>query len=145
MAQYKEINVDGKTDVVQTQQTSQIYKGTSTVSDDSKSFSLYDINLIKQDLLNHFNIRKGEKIYNPNFGSIIWDLIHEPLTEETTELLQNDVKEVLRSEPRVLVENISIFEQQTGVQIVIEINFKDYNQLEQIVYTFDRNSGLSMA
>ena len=54
MAQYKEINVDGKTDVVQTQKTSQIYKGTSTVSDDSKSFSLYDINLIKQDLLNHF-------------------------------------------------------------------------------------------
>lgn len=145
MAQYKEINVDGKTDVVQTQQTSQIYKGTSTVSDDSKSFSLYDINLIKQDLLNHFNIRKGEKIYNPNFGSIIWDLIHEPLTEETTELLQNDVKEVLRSDPRVLVENISIFEQQTGVQIVIEINFKDYNQLERMVYTFDRNSGLSMA
>jgi len=145
MAQYKEINVDGKTDVVQTQQTSQIYKGTSTVSDDSKSFSLYDINLIKQDLLNHFNIRKGEKIYNPNFGSIIWDLIHEPLTEETTELLQNDVKEVLRSDPRVLVENISIFEQQTGIQIVIEINFKDYNQLEQMVYTFDRNSGLSMA
>jgi len=145
MAQYKEINVDGKTDVVQTQQTSQIYKGTSTVSDDSKSFSLYDINLIKQDLLNHFNIRKGEKIYNPNFGSIIWDLIHEPLTEETTELLQNDVKEVLRSDPRVLVENISIFEQQTGVQIVIEINFKDYNQLEQMVYTFDRNNGLSMA
>ena len=145
MAQYKEINVDGKTDVVQTQQTSQIYKGTSTVSDDSKSFSLYDINLIIQDLLNHFNIRKGEKIYNPNFGSIIWDLIHEPLTEETTELLQNDVKEVLRSDPRVLVENISIFEQQTGVQIVIEINFKDYNQLEQMVYTFDRNSGLSMA
>ena len=145
MAQYKEINVDGKTDVVQTQQTSQIYKGTSTVSDDSKSFSLYDINLIKQDLLNHFNIRKGQKIYNPNFGSIIWDLIHEPLTEETTELLQNDVKEVLRSDPRVLVENISIFEQQTGIQIVIEINFKDYNQLEQMVYTFDRNSGLSMA
>ncbi len=145
MAQYKEINVDGKTDVVQTQQTSQIYKGTSTVSDDSKSFSLYDINLIKQDLLNHFNIRKGEKIYNPNFGSIIWDLIHEPLTEETTELLQNDVKEVLRSDPRVLVENISIFEQQTGVQIVIEINFKDYNQLERMVYTFDRNNGLSMA
>jgi phage baseplate assembly protein W len=145
MAQYKEINVDGKTDVVQTQKTSQIYKGTSTVSDDSKSFSLYDINLIKQDLLNHFNIRKGEKIYNPNFGSIIWDLIHEPLTEETTELLQNDVKEVLRSDPRVLVENISIFEQQTGIQIVIEINFKDYNQLEQMVYTFDRNSGLSMA
>jgi|TARA_R110000803_G_scaffold53702_4_gene110085 phage baseplate assembly protein W len=145
MAQYKEINVDGKTDVVQTQQTSQIYKGTSTVSNDSKSFSLYDINLIKQDLLNHFNIRKGEKIYNPNFGSIIWDLIHEPLTEQTTELLENDVKEVLRSDPRVLVENISIFEQQTGVQIVIEINFKDYNQLEQMVYTFDRNSGLSMA
>lgn len=145
MAQYKEINVDGKTDTVSVQQTSQIYRGTSTVSNESKSFSLYDINLIKQDLLNHFNIRKGEKIYNPNFGSIIWDLIHEPLTENTTEILENDVRQVLRSDPRILVDNITIFEQENGIQIVIEVNFKDYNQLETMVYNFDRNIGLSMA
>lgn len=144
MAQYKEINVDGKTDVVTTQKTSQIYRGTSTVNDQSKNFSLYDIELIKQDVLNHFSIRKGEKIYNPNFGSVIWDLIHEPLTESTTEILENDVRQVLRSDPRIIVENITIFEREHGIQISIEINFKDYNQLETMVYSFDRNSGLSM-
>ena len=144
MAQYKEINVDGKTDVVTTEKTSQIYRGTSSVNDQSKNFSLYDIELIKQDLLNHFSIRKGEKIYNPNFGSVIWDLIHEPLTESTTEILENDVRQVLRSDPRIIVENITIFEQEHGIQISIEINFKDYNQLETMVYSFDRNSGLSM-
>lgn len=144
MAQYKEINVDGKTDVVTTEKTSQIYRGTSTVNDQSKNFSLYDIELIKQDVLNHFSIRKGEKIYNPNFGSVIWDLIHEPLTESTTEILENDVRQVLRSDPRIIVENITIFEQEHGIQISIEINFKDYNQLETMVYSFDRNSGLSM-
>jgi len=144
MAQYKEINVDGKTDVVTTEKTSQIYRGTSTVNDQSKNFSLYDIELIKQDVLNQFSIRKGEKIYNPNFGSVIWDLIHEPLTESTTEILENDVRQVLRSDPRIIVENITIFEQEHGIQISIEINFKDYNQLETMVYSFDRNSGLSM-
>ena len=88
-------------------------------------------------------IQKGEKIYNPNFGSVIWDLIHEPLTERTTEILENDVRRVLDSDPRIIVDNITIFERDNGIQISIEVNFKDYNQLETMVYTFDRNAGVT--
>ena len=36
-----------------------------------KKFRLTDAELIKRDLLNHFAIRKGEKLENPNFGTII--------------------------------------------------------------------------
>ena len=36
------------------------YKGISTVDPNANSFNLYDIALIKQDLLNHFHIRQGE-------------------------------------------------------------------------------------
>jgi len=61
---------------------SKTYKGFSTVSNDSKSFSLYDFALIKQDLINHFHVRQGERLENPLFGTIIWDYIFEPLTEE---------------------------------------------------------------
>ena len=143
MAQYKQINISGKTDNLQQQPRSQVYRGISSVDNTSKSFSLYDIDLIKQDLLNHFNIRKGEKIYNPDFGSVIWDLIHEPLTERTTEILENDVRQVLDNDPRILVDNITIFEKESGIQIVIEVNFKDYNQLETMVYDFDKSIGLA--
>ena len=50
------------------------YKGFS--SQETKSnFKLYDIDLVKQDIINHFYIRKGEKLMNPDFGTVIWDLL----------------------------------------------------------------------
>ena len=48
------------------------YKGFST-NNRSKKFRVTDFELVKQDLINHFNIRKGEKLMNPNFGTIIWN------------------------------------------------------------------------
>ena len=50
------------------------YKGFSTI-DQTKKFRLTDIDLVKRDLLNHFSIRKGEKLMTPNFGSIIWNML----------------------------------------------------------------------
>ena len=60
----------------------QSYRGFSSIASSTSSFTVYDIELIKQDLLNYFNIRKGEKLENPEFGTIIWDMLFDPLTEE---------------------------------------------------------------
>ncbi len=57
-----------------------LYNGFSTLNG-SKKFKLTDFELVKQDLQNHFGIRKGEKLMNPEFGTIIWDLLFEPLNE----------------------------------------------------------------
>jgi phage baseplate assembly protein W len=54
------------------------YRGFSTIGQ-TKKYRLTDLELIKRDLLNHFAIRKGEKLMDPNFGSIIWNMIFEPL------------------------------------------------------------------
>ena len=67
---------------VQTSNATQTYRGFSTVSTGTQNFTLYDFELIKQDLLNHFYIRKGERLMQPNFGTIIWDMLFEPLTPQ---------------------------------------------------------------
>ena len=46
------------------------YKGFSS-KEVSRNYRLYDIDLVKQDLINHFYIRKGEKLENPEFGTVI--------------------------------------------------------------------------
>ena len=56
--------------------TTYAYKGFSSANS-VDNFKLYDIDLVKQDIINHFYIRKGEKLENPNFGTIIWDMIFE--------------------------------------------------------------------
>jgi len=145
MGQYKEITVQGNQPTIETQKSSQIYRGTSTVNEDSKSFALYDIELIKQDILNHFNIRKGEKIYNPDFGSIMWSAVHEPFTDTLREAIVEDVKNVLASDPRIVTNTIDIIEAENGIQIGIELEFKKYSQVEKILYSFDKQNGLSSA
>ena len=57
------------------------YRGFTTINV-AKKFRLVDFDLVKQDLINHFNIKKGEKLMQPNFGSIIWNCLYEPLTPE---------------------------------------------------------------
>ena len=143
MAQYNEITVTGQQPNLANNKTSQIYRGTSTVNSEAKGFALYDVELIKQDILNHFNIRKGEKIYNPNFGSIVQDLLYEPFTPNVREQLEEDVKQVLASDPRIVVNEIVIREQETGIQIGIELEYKKYSQVETILYNFDRETGLT--
>ena len=48
-----------------------IFRGHSTVGRTFADTKIYDIELVKQDLLNHFNIIKGEKLENPDFGTNI--------------------------------------------------------------------------
>ena len=69
------------------------YKGFSTVGRDKK-FRLTDFELVKQDLMNHFQIRKGEKLMNPNFGTIIWNVLYDPFTESLRSAIAADVKAI---------------------------------------------------
>ena len=74
---------------------SRFYRGTSTINKENSSFVLYDLALIKQDLINHFHIRQGEKLENPEFGTIIWDVLFEPLTENLKQAIQTDVTRIV--------------------------------------------------
>ena len=98
------------------------YKGFSTVGRNQK-FRLTDFNLVKQDLLNHFNIRKGEKLMNPNFGTIIWNVIHEPLTEDLKSVIIQDIQSIVNYDPRIGVDNVVITEYLYGLQIELELRY----------------------
>ena len=50
-------------------------------------FAKYDFELIKQDLINHFHIRQGEKLSDPGFGTIIWDMLFEPFTSDVQDAI----------------------------------------------------------
>jgi phage baseplate assembly protein W len=98
------------------------YKGFSTVGRNQK-FRLTDFNLVKQDLINHFNIRKGEKLMNPNFGTVIWSVIHEPLTEDLKSVIIQDIQSIVSYDPRIAVDNVVITEYLQGIQIELELRY----------------------
>lgn len=116
-----------------------IYKGFSTVNR-SKKFRASDIDLVKQDLLNHFGIRKGEKLMQPNFGSIIWSLLFEPLSDSVNQLIIQDVKNIVAYDPRIALTNITVTGQEYGIQIELDLVYLPTNQTTTMSLMFDANA-----
>lgn len=119
-----------------------LYKGFSTVDPLNSSAKLYDFELIKQNILNHFNTRKGERVMNPEFGTIIWDLIMEPLTEQIKDLLTLDIKTICSFDPRVQPSEIKINEYDQGYLVEITLVMKNTNEVSTLRLAFDQKIGL---
>lgn len=115
------------------------YKGFSTVAG-VKSNQLYDLDLIKQDLINHFYTRKGERVMEPDFGSVIWDMLYEPMDETNKEIIVDDCKKIIISDPRVDLRDIYLTESENGLRVDIGINIKPYNQSAQMLLEFERET-----
>ena len=138
---YKEITVQSN-QKPRVNPTQRAYRGLSTVNPDNTSFKLFDIALIKQDIINLFHIRKGEKLEDPNFGTIIWDILYDPLTDEVEQALKNNTQEIIDSDPRIRATAIVITPFESGIQIEVELEYIKYNISERLKLTFDQNNGL---
>ena len=112
------------------------YKGFSTLGS-SKNFRLTDFDLIKQDIFNHFNIRKGEKLMRPNFGTIIWNVLHEPFTEDLKSVITQDIRAIAGYDPRVSFDNIIVTEYDQGIQIELQLRYVLTNQTRVMLMNFN--------
>ena len=116
-----------------------VYRGFSTLVN-KKRYSLTDYALAKQDLMNYFNIRKGSKLMQPNFGTIIWDQLFEPLNETTQDIITADIKRIVSYDPRLSVSSIQVTQQTNGLQVQISLSYIPSNQADTILLNFNKNS-----
>jgi len=76
------------------------YIGYSTIDRNTINAVLTDKDLALRDLLNHFYTRRGERVMNPTFGSILHELVFDPLDARTEILAKEDVERIINSDPR---------------------------------------------
>ena len=122
----------------------QVFKGFSSRAEQN-NFRLYDFQLIRQDLINQLSIRKGERVENPEFGTMIYDAIYEPLTEAIKEQILADITRILNSDPRIAASNILVSEQGSGISVQADLTYVPYNITEKLRFNFDQNSTLSLS
>ena len=90
--------------------------GFSTVNQ-NKTFTLVDYELIKQDLLNAFNIQQGQLVGRPGYGTTIWSFLFESQIPETQSAIYEEIQRVIGGDPRLYLENLYMFPQQNGILI----------------------------
>ncbi len=120
------------------------FKGFSSRAD-KRNFKLYDFEVAKQDLINRLSIRKGERVENPEFGTIIYDAIFEPFTEGLKDAIVEDITANLNADPRIATEEILVTEADKGIAIQATITYVPLNITEKLRFNFDENSLLRLS
>ena len=120
------------------------FKGFSSRAD-KKNFRLYDFEVAKQDLITRLSVRKGERVENPEFGTIIYDAIFEPFTEQLKDAIVEDITENLNADSRISTEEILVTEADKGIAIQATITYVPLNITEKLRFSFDENSLLRLS
>jgi phage baseplate assembly protein W len=120
------------------------FKGFSSRAD-KQNFKIYDFEVAKQDLINRLSVRKGERVENPEFGTIIYDAIFEPFTEQLKEAIIDDITANLNADPRLSTEDILVSEADKGIAIQATITYVPLNITEKLRFNFDENALLRLS
>jgi phage baseplate assembly protein W len=115
-----------------------LFFGFSTV-EAAKSQNLMDIDLIKQDLLNHFNTKKNERVMMPGWGCGIWDYLFEPINHVKENIIY-EAQQVIDADPRVELENIDIIEKDHGLRIDMTLLYVPLRAVSMFSIEFDRRN-----
>ena len=120
------------------------FKGFSSRAE-RQNFKVYDFECAKQDLINRLSVRKGERVENPEFGTIIYDVLFEPFTETLKESIVEDVTANLNADPRISTESIDVLEADHGITIQATIKYVPLDITEKLQFKFDENSLLRLS
>lgn len=118
------------------------YRGFSS-REYKKNYRLFDYELVKQDILNHFYIRKGEKLENPDFGTIIWDILFEPFTQAVREEIAKDVTKIINFDKRVRVDSVQIDTTDFGIRIQAELTYLPTDFKDVLRIEFDNRNNIN--
>jgi phage baseplate assembly protein W len=105
-----------------------------------KSQQLVDLALVKQDLLNHFNTRKNERVMMPGWGCGVWEYLFEPYDEATKDAVVLEVQQVIDSDPRVTLQSVRVTELDHGIRVDMVLNYTPLNAAAAFSVNFDRRS-----
>jgi phage baseplate assembly protein W len=115
------------------------FVGFSTFGKRTGTQTLEDKELAKRDLLNHFYTRRGERLGEPEFGSILPFLVFEPFDQLVIDAADEDVRTIIRTDPRWQLIDYRL---DTGEQsITIEVQLRYIPDLSEdiLVLTYTGN------
>jgi phage baseplate assembly protein W len=108
--------------------------------DQFKKFTLVDDALIKRDLLNALNIRQGQLVGRPGYGTALWDNLFENQTNETEAAITREIQRVAGGDPRLQITEVDIFPQDNGILIQILLTIVPSTDAERLSIFFDQQT-----
>lgn len=106
----------------------------------NKKFTLTDSELVRQDLLNAFNIRQGQLPGVPGYGTSLWDYIFEQQTLDTQTQVIREVTRVASLDPRVSLQDVQMFPWDNGMLIQLEVLMVPSSESQLLTLFFNQTT-----
>jgi len=103
----------------------------------NKSTRMVDEQLVIQDLINAFNIRKGSIPGLPSYGCGIWDDIFEQNTTSLQASVETEVRNIIAADNRIVLNTVSTNIVTNGIFVTIEFAINKFNTPRTIQIYFD--------
>ena len=118
------------------------FKGYSSLAGEFSEPSLFDKELARRDLLNHFYTRKGERLMAPLYGSVIWDILFEPMTEANQEIIFADAQRIVGQDPRWKLKEAQLRSDTNGQAIYLDmlLTYVPTTSEETLTVAFETNT-----
>ena len=76
---------------------------------------------------------------NSEFGSIIWNVLFDPLTADVKALVVGDIQRIISYDPRIRVDNVLVDQLDMGLQVQVELTLLPDNYSDVINLQFNRD------
>lgn len=103
-----------------------------------KKYTLTGFELIKQDLLNAFNIRQGELPGRPAYGTVMWTFLFENQLENLVQAIRAEIQRVAGQDPRIAINDIEVYPQNNGILVQINLQVVPSQNAERLAIFFDQ-------
>jgi len=117
-----------------------IYKGFSTIGKIRPPYTVTNGEAVKRDLLNELYTRKGERVMRPGYGTIIYDLIMNPLDDYVEEEVKEEVIRVCTKDPRVDVSEIFTQTLDHTIRVQVQLVLKPFLDEETLLVEYTQSS-----
>lgn len=93
-----------------------------------RKYRLLDEQIVLQDFVNALNIRQGQKVGQPAYGTTMWNFVFEPNTADVQFKLENEIRRVAKQDPRLMVNTVKAYPQENGILLEVEVAVAPFNQ-----------------
>jgi len=115
------------------------FRGFNTIGQ-YKKFTLVDFELVKRDLLNALNIKQGQLVGRPGYGTAIWNYLFENQTEATERAILAEIQRVASLDPRIYIQSANMYPQLNGILIELELMMVPGQTSEFLSIYFDQQT-----
>lgn len=119
--------------------------GTGGITDPiifGKKFKMVDRHLVIQDLINALNIQLGQKVGQPGYGTTIWSYVFEPNTADTQRQIENEIRRVISSDPRIQLNYVRVYPRDNGILVEVEMAVTPFNEASVLSMFFNQDTSV---